>query len=255
MSEKLISWNLNGLRAAVKKGFHDSILQLNPDVLCIQETKAQDDQIREALGDIPYHIYSSSAIKRGYSGTAILSKKEPLSINYGLGIDIHDQEGRIITAEFEDYFLTTVYVPNSKNDLSRLEYRQGWDADFKNYLKNLEKTKPVIVCGDFNVAHKDIDLARPKANYNKSAGFTQAEIDGMDNFVAAGLIDSFRHLHPDQLDAYSWWSYRAGAKEKNVGWRIDYFLMSESMLDKLDKAEIHPTYVESDHCPVSITLK
>ncbi|PIB36990.1 exodeoxyribonuclease III [Reichenbachiella sp. 5M10] len=255
MREKIVSWNVNGIRAAIKKGFHQSIQSLNADVICLQETKAQDDQILEALGDIPYHTYSNSAVKKGYSGTSILTKKEPLSVSRGLGIDIHDQEGRILTVEFEDYFLTNVYVPNSKNDLSRLDYRQGWDADFMTYLKKLEETKPVIVCGDFNVAHKDVDLARPKANYNKSAGFTQTEIDGMDNFVAAGLVDSFRQLHPDTTDAYTWWSYRAGARERNVGWRIDYFLLSESFIDRLDLAEIHREYLESDHCPISITLK
>ncbi|RJE71565.1 exodeoxyribonuclease III [Reichenbachiella sp. MSK19-1] len=255
MSEKIVSWNVNGIRAAIKKGFHQSIDTMAADIICLQETKAQDDQILEALGEIPYHVYSNSAIKKGYSGTSILSKKEPISVSRGFGIDIHDQEGRILTLEYDNYYLTNVYVPNSKNDLSRLDYRKGWDADFRDYLKNLEKNKPVIVCGDFNVAHKDVDLARPKANYNKSAGFTQTEIDGMDNFVGAGLIDSFRHLYPDTVDAYTWWSYRGGARERNVGWRIDYFLLSESMLPQLAAAEIHPSYMESDHCPVSITLQ
>lgn len=255
MSEKLVSWNVNGIRAAVKKGFHQSINNMNAEIICLQETKAQDDQVIEALGEIDYHVFSNSAIKKGYSGTGILTKKEPKSVSKGLGIASHDQEGRVLTVEFDHYYLVNVYVPNSKNDLSRLDYRQGWDADFKDYLKELEKSKPVIACGDFNVAHKDIDLARPKANYNKSAGFTQKEIDGMDNFVGAGLLDSYRQLHPDQLDVYTWWSYRGGARERNVGWRIDYFLISESYIDLLDKAEIHPEYMESDHCPVSITLK
>lgn len=255
MSEKLVSWNVNGIRAAVKKGFHESVDGMSADIICLQETKAQDDQIIEALGEIDYHVYCNSAIKKGYSGTCILSKNEPLSVSKGLGIASHDQEGRILTLEYEDYYLTNVYVPNSKNDLSRLDYREEWDADFKSYLKELEKSKPVIVCGDFNVAHKEVDLARPKPNYNKSAGFTQREINGMDNFVGAGLLDSYRHLHPDQSDAYTWWSYRGGARERNVGWRIDYFLISESYIKNLDKAEIHPEYMESDHCPVSITLK
>jgi len=255
MGEKLVSWNVNGIRAAIKKGFHESIGKMNADIICLQETKAQDDQVIEALGEIDYHIYCNSAVKKGYSGTSILSKTEPLSVSKGLGIESHDQEGRVLTLEYDNYYLTNVYVPNSKNDLSRLEYRQGWDADFKAYLKALEKSKPVIVCGDFNVAHKEIDLARPKSNYNKSAGFTQKEIDGMDNFVQAGLLDSYRHLNPDQSEVYSWWSYRAGARERNVGWRIDYFLISESYIDQLDKAEIHPEYMESDHCPVSISLK
>lgn len=252
---KLVSYNVNGIRAAVKKGLIDSLGDMQADIVCFQETKAQDDQVKEALGDIDYHIFSNSAVKKGYSGTAILSKTEPISVSTDMGIDEHDQEGRVITAEFADFYLTNVYVPNSKNDLSRLDYRKGWDADFKDYLKELEKTKPVIVCGDFNVAHKDVDLARPKANYDKSAGFTQVEIDGMDNFVGAGLIDSFRHLHPDAVDKYSWWSYRAGAREKNVGWRIDYFLVSASITDRLAAAEIHKEYMESDHCPVSITLQ
>ncbi|MCV9388310.1 exodeoxyribonuclease III [Reichenbachiella ulvae] len=251
---KLVSYNVNGIRAAIKKGLIESLEKMEADIVCFQETKAQDDQVKEALGDVPYHIFSNSAVKKGYSGTAILSKKEPISVSTDMGIEDHDQEGRVITAEFEEFFLTNVYVPNSKNDLSRLDYRKGWDADFKDYLKELEKKKPVIVCGDFNVAHKDVDLARPKANYDKSAGFTQVEIDGMDNFVGAGLIDSFRHLHPDATDKYTWWSYRAGARERNVGWRIDYFLVSESMAPRLKKAEIHKEYEESDHCPVSITL-
>ncbi|MGL1884876.1 MAG: exodeoxyribonuclease III [Reichenbachiella sp.] len=255
MSQKIISWNVNGIRAAIKKGFHASTDKMAADIICLQETKAQDDQIIEALGEIDYHVYCNSAVKKGYSGTAILSKKEPLNVSRGVGIEEHDQEGRVLTLEYEDYYLTNVYVPNSKNDLSRLDYRKRWDADFKDFLKNLEKTKPVIVCGDLNVAHKDIDLARPKANYNKSAGFTQTEIDGIDNFVNAGLIDSFRHLHPDKTETYSWWSYRAGARERNVGWRIDYFLLSESILSNLETAEIHKEYIESDHCPVSITLK
>lgn len=251
---KLVSYNVNGIRAAIKKGLIESLEKMEADIVCFQETKAQDDQVKEALGDVPYHIFSNSAVKKGYSGTAILSKKEPISVSTDMGIEDHDQEGRVITAEFEEFFLTNVYVPNSKNDLSRLDYRKGWDADFKDYLKELEKQKPVIVCGDFNVAHKDVDLARPKANYDKSAGFTQVEIDGMDNFVGAGLIDSFRHLNPDATDKYTWWSYRAGARERNVGWRIDYFLVSESMAPRLKTAEIHKEYEESDHCPVSITL-
>lgn len=254
--QKLISWNLNGIRAAVKKGLIESIEKLNPDVLCFQETKAQDDQVTEALTDLNgYHLVSNSAVKKGYSGTAVLSKKEPLSVSFGMGIEEHDQEGRITTVEFDNYYLTTVYVPNSKRELERLDYRKGWDADFLKYLKTLESKKPVIVCGDFNVAHKEIDLARPKPNYNKTAGYTQTEIDGMDNFINAGLIDTFRHFYPDKKDVYSWWSYRAGAKEKNVGWRIDYFLVSESLKPSLEDASIFPEYSESDHCPVELILK
>ena len=255
MSIKLISWNLNGIRAAIKKGFHESLIQLSPDIIGIQETKAQDDQILEALGDIsPYRVYSNSAVKKGYSGTSILTKEEPIDLIKGIGIDEHDQEGRVLTAEFSDYYFVTAYIPNSGQGLKRLDYRKGWDADFKNFLKELEQSKPVIACGDFNVCHQEIDIARPKANYNKSAGYTQVEIDGMTNFLQAGLVDTFRHLHPDEVK-YSWWSYRAGAKEKNIGWRLDYFLVSEGLMSQVDTADIHPEFNESDHCPVSLTLK
>ncbi len=253
---KLISWNLNGIRAVAKKGLLDKITEMNPDVICFQETKAQDDQVAEVLTDLKgYHFYSNSAVKKGYSGTAIVSKLKPLSISADIGIEEHDQEGRVLTAEYEDFYLTTVYTPNSKNDLSRLTDRQNFDAAFLNYLKELEKNKPVIVCGDLNVAHKDIDLARPKSNYNKSAGFMQEEIDGMDNFTNAGLIDSFRHLHPEKTDAYSWWSYRGGARDRNVGWRIDYFLVSESLTNRIQSANILSDMHGSDHCPVSVDLK
>ena len=255
MTKRLVSWNVNGIRASVKKGFFNSLERLNPDVICLQETKAQDDQVQEALFGTPYKLYSNSAVKKGYSGTAILSKEVPLNVFSHIGIEEHDQEGRVLTAEFKDYYLTTVYVPNSKRDLSRLDYRKQWDADLLSFLKELEKKKPVIVCGDLNVAHKDIDLARPKPNYNKSAGYTQTEIDGVDNFVKAGLIDTFRIIHPDKTDAYSWWSYMGGARERNVGWRIDYFLASESLKSKITNAEIHPEYMESDHCPVSLEIK
>ena len=253
--QKLISWNLNGIRAAVRKGLLDSMSKLNPDVICFQETKAQDDQVLEALADLTgYHIYSNSAVKKGYSGTAILSKEKPLNVSIDIGIEVHDQEGRVTTAEFADYYLTTVYVPNSKQGLERLDYRKVWDADFLTYIKDLEKKKPVVVCGDFNVAHTAIDLARPKANYNKSAGYTQTEIDGLTNFINAGFIDSFRHIYPEKEGAYSWWSYRAGAKQNNVGWRIDYFLVSESLKGEIKEAAIYPEYSESDHCPVELYL-
>jgi exodeoxyribonuclease III len=252
---KIISWNLNGIRAVEKKGLFDKIKTMNPDVICFQETKAQDDQVAEVLNGLEgYSFYSNSAVKKGYSGTAIVSKTKPLSISSDLGIEHHDQEGRVLTAEFDEYYITTVYTPNSKNDLSRLDDRQNFDAEFLSYLKNLEKTKPVIVCGDFNVAHKDIDLARPKPNYNKSAGFMQEEIDGMDNFTNAGLIDTFRYLHPEKTEAYSWWSYRGGARDRNVGWRIDYFLMSESITNRLKSASILTDVHGSDHCPVEIEL-
>ena len=224
-------------------------------MLCLQETKAQDDQVQEALAELKgYHIYSNSAEKKGYSGTAILTKKEPINVFFDINQTEHDKEGRVTTAEFDDFYLVTVYVPNSKTDLSRLDDRQNWDAHFLNFLKELESKKPVIVCGDFNVAHKAIDLARPAANYNKSAGYTQQEIDGMSNFVNAGLVDTFRYFYPEKKDMYSWWSYRGGARFKNVGWRIDYFLVSKAFLPKVKSAAIHMEVDGSDHCPVSIEL-
>lgn len=252
---KLVSWNVNGVRAIMKKDFAQSLENLACDVLCLQETKAQDEQVQEALSEISgYHIYSNSAVKKGYSGTAILTKQKPLSISMDIGIEEHDQEGRVLCAEFKEFYLVTVYVPNSGSELKRLAYRQTWDVDFLNYLKKLEKKKPVLVCGDLNVAHKDIDLARPKQNYNKSAGYMQEEINGMDNFVKAGFVDTFRAINGDQ-EKYSWWSYRAGAREKNVGWRIDYFLSSADLVKKIKIAEIHNEIYGSDHCPVSICIK
>lgn len=247
---RLVSWNVNGLRAVVKKDFFESLVSMNPDVLCLQETKAQDDQVIAALAELEgYHVFSNSAVKKGYSGTAILTRHEPLAIRCDIGVDEHDQEGRVICAEYEKYFLITVYVPNSGSELKRLDYRQTWDTDFLAYLKNLEQTKPVIVCGDFNVAHTEIDLARPKPNYNKSAGFMQEEIDGMDNYIAGGFVDSYRHFYPAE-QKYSWWSYRAGARAKNVGWRIDYFLCSPTLLDNIVDAGIDNDIFGSDHCPV-----
>ena len=253
---KLISWNLNGIRAVAKKGLLDKIAEMNPDVICFQETKAQDDQVTEVLNDLEgYHFYSNSAVKKGYSGTAIVSKSKPLNVFSDIGIEEHDQEGRVLTAEYPDFYLTTVYTPNSKNDLSRLDDRQNFDAALLDFLKELEKKKPVIICGDLNVAHKAIDLARPKPNYNKSAGFMQEEIDGMDNFVGAGLLDTFRHLHPEKAAAYSWWSYRGGARDRNVGWRIDYFLVSESIIKNVKTASILADVHGSDHCPVEIDIE
>jgi len=253
---KLLSWNVNGIRAVAKKDFYKDFKTLDTDVLCLQETKAQDGQVREALEPINgYHIYSHSAIKPGYSGTAIISKTKALNESHGLGIGEHDQEGRVLSLEFDSFFLVNVYVPNSGNELKRLSYRQKWDLAFYDYLKKLEKVKPVIACGDFNVAHKDIDLARPRPNYNKSAGYMQEEIDGMDRFTQGGLVDTFRHFYPDERDRYSWWSYRAGARGKNVGWRIDYFLVSGSFLPSVEKAFIMNEVMGSDHCPVGIELK
>ncbi len=252
---QIVSFNVNGIRAISKKSFPEDMQKLSPDVLCLQETKATVDQVKETIGDLNgYHIYANEAEKKGYSGTAILSKIEPISVSYDMGIEEHDMEGRVIAAEFEDYYVVTVYTPNSGNDLKRLSYRQTWDEAFLNYLKELEANKPVLVCGDFNVAHKSIDLARPKANYNKSAGHMQEEIDGMDNYLSNGFVDTFRLKHDDEVK-YSWWSYRGGARDRNVGWRIDYFLASESIASKISKAEIHNDIFGSDHCPVSVTLK
>ena len=252
---RMVSWNVNGIRAVAKKDFFKDFETMAPDILCLQETKAQDDQVAETLVPIEgYHVYSNSAVKKGYSGTAIISKEKPLSVSNGIGIEEHDQEGRVLCLEYEKFFLIDVYVPNSGSELKRLDYRQSWDQEFFKYLKNLEQQKPVIVCGDFNVAHKAIDLARPKPNYNKSAGFMQEEINGMDRFTQGGLVDTFRHLNPDKPDSYSWWSYRAGARGKNVGWRIDYFLVSEVLLPNLKNAEILTEIMGSDHCPVSIEL-
>ena len=253
---KIISWNVNGIRAVAKKNFFEDFKLMNPDILCLQETKAQDNQVAETLTPIKdYFIYSNSAEKKGYSGTAILSKKEPISVARDMGIAEHDTEGRVLCLEYEKFYLVNVYVPNSGSELKRLNYRQDWDQAFFEYLKNLEKTKAVIVCGDFNVAHKVIDLARPKPNYNKSAGFMQEEIDGMDRYTQGGLIDSFRYFHPNEADKYSWWSYRAGARGKNVGWRIDYFLVSEKFIPKLNQASILNEVMGSDHCPVAIDIE
>lgn len=252
---KLISWNVNGIRAVAKKNFFEDFKELDADILCLQETKAQDDQVAETLTPInDYYIYSNSAVKKGYSGTAILSKTEPISVSRDIGIEIHDTEGRVLCLEYDKFYLVNVYVPNSGSDLKRLDYRQDWDLAFFNYLKKLEETKPVIVCGDFNVAHRPIDLARPKPNYNKSAGYMQEEIDGMDRFTQGGLVDTFRHFYPETTDKYSWWSYRAGARGKNVGWRIDYFLVSENFIPKVKNAFILNEVMGSDHCPVGIEI-
>ncbi len=252
---KLISWNVNGLRAVMKKDFLQKLENMNADVLCIQETKAQDDQVKEALADLQgYHVYCNSAVRKGYSGTAVLSKVEPLSVTTDMGIEEHDQEGRVITVEFEDFYLIDVYVPNSGAELARLDYRGNWDKALLAYMKKLEEKKPVAICGDFNVAHEPIDIARPKENYNKAAGYTQKEIDGMDNFIAGGFVDTFRHFYPDKKDTYSWWSYRFGAREKNIGWRIDYFLISQSLVPRLQEAFIMQEIDGSDHCPVGIKI-
>lgn len=252
----IISWNVNGIRAIMKKEFTESVQNLAPDILCIQETKAQKVDAEKVFSLFPeYHAYiNDSKRRKGYSGTAILSKKQPLSVSYDIGVEEHDQEGRIITAEYEKFYLVTAYVPNSGNELVRLDYREDWDDEFLKYLKGLEEKKPVVVCGDFNVANTEIDLARPKSNYNKTAGYTQREIDGFNDFLAAGFIDTFRSLHPEEIK-YSYFSYRANARQNNVGWRIDYFLVSESLKDKIESADIFKEYEGSDHVPIQLQLK
>lgn len=250
----IISWNVNGIRAIVKKDFLKSVKELNPDILCLQETKAQDQEVKKALQALTdYFIYYNSAKKKGYSGTVLLSKTKPIGISMDMDIEEHDTEGRVLCAEYAGFYLVNVYVPNSGQQLQRLNYRIKWNADFLNYLKTLEKTKPVIVCGDLNVAHQAIDLKNDKSNYNKTAGYTQIEIDGMNNMLNAGFVDSFRYLHPHEI-AYTYWSYRFKARDRNVGWRIDYFLISRSIIVKVDNAEIFSDYYGSDHCPIGIDL-
>ena len=248
---KLISWNVNGIRACLNKGFMDYFKEADADVFCLQETKLSEGQLEL---DLPgYHQYWYYAEKKGYSGTALFTKKEPLSVSYGIGIEEHDHEGRVITAEFEDYYVVTVYVPNSKQELERLDYREVWEADFLAYVKNLEKKKPVIYCGDLNVAHEEIDLKNPATNHN-NAGFTDRERACFSKVLQSGFVDTFRYFYPDLKDAYSWWSYRFHAREKNVGWRIDYFVVSESLKGRLKDALIHSEIMGSDHCPVELDL-
>lgn len=252
---KIVSWNVNGIRASMKKDFHKNFAALRADVLCLQETKAQDDQVQEALSWLEgYHISSFSAEKLGYSGTAIISKTKPIKVTYGVNHNDHDDQGRVVTAEYKDFYVVNVYTPNSGDELKRLAYRQTWDKHFLSYLKRLEKTKPVIACGDFNVAHEAIDLARPKENYNKSAGYMQEEIDGFNALINAGFIDTWRFQHPKTIK-YSWWSMRGGARSRNVGWRIDYLLASATLQDRIHSTDIHNDIQGSDHCPVSLTMK
>lgn len=249
---KLISWNVNGLRACVQKGFLEYFNSVNADVFCIQESKLQEGQIEL---DLPgYEQYWNYAEKKGYSGTAIFTKKKPLSVKYGLGIEEHDHEGRVITLEFEDEYVITVYTPNSQNELARLDYRMKWEDDFKEYLKELSKKKSVIVCGDLNVAHKEIDLKNPKTN-RKNAGFTDEEREKLTDLLKAGFIDTFRYFNPDVTGIYSWWSYRFNSRKNNAGWRIDYFLVSEDMKDRLVSADIHTEVLGSDHCPVELVIE
>lgn len=249
---KLISWNVNGLRACCDKGFRDIFTQLDADFFCLQETKMQEGQLD--LSFEGYTSYWNYAEKKGYSGTAIFTKHQPLQVTYGLGIDEHDHEGRVITLEMEKFFLVTVYTPNSQDGLKRLDYRMTWDDDFRAYLQKLDQSKPVLICGDLNVAHKEIDLKNPKTN-RMNAGFTDHEREKFQLLLDAGFIDTFRYFYPEQTNIYSWWSYRFKAREKNAGWRIDYFLASASLADKLKEAKIHTEIFGSDHCPVEVTVE
>lgn len=249
---RLISWNVNGLRACVGKNFMDFFHDIDADILCVQETKLQEGQIEM---DVPgYYQYWNYAIKKGYSGTAIFTKIKPLSVSYGIGMEEHDQEGRVITLEFPGVYVVTVYTPNSQNELARLDYRMKWEDDFLIYLKVLEKKKPVIFCGDLNVAHKEIDLKNPKTN-RKNAGFTDEERDKFTNVLNNGFVDTYRYFYPNQEGIYSWWSYRFRAREKNAGWRIDYFCVSDQLKKYLQDAKIHTDVFGSDHCPVELELK
>ena len=248
---KFISWNVNGIRACCDKGFRDTFARLDADFFCLQETKMQAGQLD--LQFEGYQSYWNYAEKKGYSGTAIFTRHQPISVTYGMGVDEHDHEGRVITLEMEQFYLITVYVPNSQDELKRLDYRMKWEDDFLAYLKKLEETKPVIVCGDLNVAHKEIDLKNPKTN-RRNPGFTDEEREKFSTWLDAGFTDTFRYFYPDQKEVYSWWSYRFKAREKNTGWRIDYFVTSASLNDKLADAKIHTDVLGSDHCPVELTL-
>ena len=249
---KLISWNVNGLRACVTKGFMDFFAEADADIFCIQESKLQKGQIQLELPG--YYQYWNYAGKKGYSGTAVFTRQEPLSVSYGIGIEEHDQEGRVITLEFGDFYLVTVYTPNSQNELARLSYRMEWEDAFLAYLKKLEEKKPVIFCGDLNVAHREIDLKNPKTN-RRNAGFTDEEREKFSRLLESGFIDTFRYFYPDQEQIYSWWSYRFRAREKNAGWRIDYFCVSESLKERLVDAKILTDVMGSDHCPVELDIR
>ncbi|MFP6325150.1 MULTISPECIES: exodeoxyribonuclease III [Bacillus amyloliquefaciens group] len=249
---KLISWNVNGLRAVMKKiDINTYVQETAADILCLQETKVQDGQV--SLQPEGYHAYWNYAVKKGYSGTAVFSKEKPLHVFYGLGIDDHDQEGRVITLEFENVFVVNCYTPNAKRGLERIDYRLQWEADFKDYLQKLDRKKPVILCGDLNVAHREIDLKNPKAN-RKNAGFSEQEREAFSALLNAGFTDSFRHLHPDREGAYSWWSYRTNAREKNIGWRLDYVIVSDRLKPRISEAAICADIMGSDHCPVEMTV-
>ena len=249
---KFISWNVNGLRACMGKGFMDFFKEIDADIFCLQETKLSEGQIEMELPG--YHQYWNYAEKKGYSGTAVFTKKEPISVTYGIGIEEHDHEGRVITAEFDDFYFVDVYVPNSQRELTRLDYRMVWEDAFLSYVKKLDEKKPVIYCGDLNVAHKEIDLKNPKSNH-MNAGFTDQERECFTKVTESGFIDSFRYFYPDEKDKYSWWSYMFKAREKNAGWRIDYFVVSEKIKDRMVDAKIHADILGSDHCPVELDIK
>ena len=250
--KKLYSWNVNGLRACMNKGFLDFLAREDPDVLCLQETKMQPEQADFVFPG--YQIYWNSAVKKGYSGTAVLTKEKPLSVSCDLGMDKHNTEGRTLTLEYPEYYLVNVYVPNAQNELARIDYRMEWEDDFADYLMSLKEKKGVIVCGDLNVAHQEIDLKNPKAN-RKNAGFTDEEREKLTKLLARGFVDSFRYFYPDAEGIYSWWSYRFKAREKNAGWRIDYFLVSEDLKEQMEGAAIHTGIPGSDHCPVEIRMR
>ena len=249
---KLISWNVNGIRAAIGKGFASFFEQVNADIFCIQETKMQEGQID--LNYAGYTTYLNSAIKKGYSGTAIFTKEKPLSVTYGIGKEEHDQEGRVITAEYKEFYLVNCYTPNSKRELERLDYRMVWEDEMRNYLKKLDTTKPVILCGDLNVAHEEIDIKNPKTNHH-NAGFTDEERNKMTELLTAGFTDSFRHLYPTKTDSYTWWSYMRDARSKNVGWRIDYFIVSNRIAKNIQESTIYSEIMGSDHCPVGLEIQ
>ncbi|WP_310993260.1 exodeoxyribonuclease III [Aequorivita marina] len=252
---KLISWNINGIRAITKKDFFKDISELDPYILCLQETKAQDDEVEKALAKLDeYHQYYNSAERKGYSGVAILSKIKPISVTRDMGVEEHDTEGRILCLEYDNFYLVNAYVPNSGRELVRLDYRKKWDVDFRNYLTNLKKKKPVILCGDLNVAHQAIDLKNDKSNYNKTAGYTQVEIDGMDNLLDSGFVDSYRYFYPEKV-AYTFWSYRFKSRERNTGWRIDYFLVGNELMQNVNGVEILSDYYGSDHCPIQLDIE
>ncbi|NLY20997.1 MAG: exodeoxyribonuclease III [Tissierellia bacterium] len=249
---KLISWNVNGLRAVMNKGFLDYFNEADADIFCMQEIKMQEGQLDHEFEG--YYEYYNYAVKKGYSGTAILSKVEPISVSYGIGIEHHDQEGRVITAEYDNFYLVNCYTPNSQKELARLEYRMEWESDFKDYLRRLDDVKPVILCGDLNVAHNEIDLKNPKTN-RKSAGFSDEERNAMTELLSAGFVDSFRYFYPELEDQYTWWSYITKARSRNAGWRIDYFVVSEKFIDNVEDAKIASDVMGSDHCPVVLELK